>query len=88
MTIFNFNNCFLIELYRQTKHNTMGWGHKNISGINVHSKWTPYSKPQPTPLSSYIHTKILCMIALKTKFPNFLSSFDSSNTIVCKCGRC
>ena len=28
MTIFNFNNCFLIELYRQTKHNTIGWGHK------------------------------------------------------------
>ena len=27
MTIFNFNNCFLIELYRQTKHNTIGWGH-------------------------------------------------------------
>jgi hypothetical protein len=30
MTIFNFNNCFLIELYRQTKHNTMGWGHKTV----------------------------------------------------------
>ena len=34
MTIFNFNNCFLIELYRQTKYNTMGWGHKyNYSDI-------------------------------------------------------
>jgi hypothetical protein len=31
MTIFNFNNYFLIELYRQTKHNNIGWGHKTNS---------------------------------------------------------
>ena len=36
MTIFNFNNCFLIELYRQTKHNTMGWGHKGRCNSNNH----------------------------------------------------
>ena len=31
MTIFNFNNYFLIELYRQTKQNNIGWGHKTNS---------------------------------------------------------
>jgi hypothetical protein len=31
MTIFNFNNHFLIELYRQTKQNNIGWGHTTNS---------------------------------------------------------
>ena len=52
MTIFNFNNCFLVALYRQSKQNTIGWGNTYI--YTVYGYFTVYSGHLLTHIHRYI----------------------------------